>query len=64
MCPLSGFSSLHYYSSLTVCVSNCSLNSNMVGDEGAKALGDALTVNQTLQTLRYNNIYVVVASNH
>ena len=49
---LSEFSSLHYYSSLTVCVSNCSLNWNKIGAEGGVALEEALTVNQTLQTLR------------
>ena len=41
-----------YCPEYTVCVSNCSLDSNEIGPEGGVALGEALTVNQTLQTLR------------
>ena len=53
MCPLNDFSSLHYCCSLTVCVSpNCSLDWNEIGVKGGVALGETLTVNQTLQTLR------------
>ena len=52
--------SLHYvlddpsaqYSKYTVCVSNCSLDKNEIGPEGGVALGEALALNQTLQTLR------------
>ena len=36
----------------TVCISNCSLDENNIGPEGGVALGESLTVNQTLQTLR------------
>lgn len=35
-----------------LCVSNCSLDQNDIGPEGAVALGEALTVNQTLQEMR------------
>ena len=36
----------------TLCVSNCSLDGNRIGPEGGVSLGEALAVNQTLQTLR------------
>ena len=38
---------------LCVCVSNCSVDSNDIGPEGGAALGEALTVNQTLRELKY-----------
>ena len=45
--------SLHYCSSIcTFCVSNYSLDTNRIEAEGGVALGEALIINQTLQTLR------------
>ena len=36
----------------TFILSKCSLDRNVIGDEGGVALGKALKVNKTLQTLR------------
>ena len=41
-----------YCPKYTMCVSNCSLDWNRIGYEGGVVVGEALTVNQTLQTLR------------
>ena len=35
----------------------CSLDINKIGDEGGKAIGDALKTNTTLQKLKYVHLH-------
>ena len=48
--------------SLPIVYMYCSLDRNNIGDEGGKAIGDALKTNTTLRDLKYVHLHLCVLS--